>query len=1046
MAMLRPTRTSSPARRLPLPQSHTQPSDLSRSSILSAVPELTGLTPEDVQIIDAIIERADPTASTFLPVFKVYNDVLTEHGLDPRETIYYGKLLKLGTLKGSNWGEKWRMVKIQNGYDTNAAVGLDVDPPKSEKALGKMRSTPLTRRPILRTPSPQPVSTLTNDLFSSINSHDTHSIDSDTPYQEEPSNMTTRPMNILQRQVPSPSDVTSNTNTLGLDLGDHPALSAPMTSHIPPVSRPYYSGRLFDHELSEPTAATSSPSLPSYRAAAQDRHVMRTPLANTRFLPTVGVGSAKPVIANDYKPPVRSTINEEEAWKKVRMLQDEKEADRFREEKLLERVFRLWKENYEWFETVLVQLDQARDETTLKYALQTWRRRTAEKTALYERVEDVANNRFLLKFYKKWKLRIKEKHAAQWRHDMRVKIHAVRKSRNEKLRKDAWAKWRQSYQSHLADQRYAEQLVVRLFRFWQGRIVQLKELKLVAEEASQTRIGTVAVDCWERWRLLADLRKREKVVAGRVDLRIMGETLTVFKKRMVQIYKAEAFYNVLVAKRAIRSWKAARDRIRALERRADKRIHREDHVLLQAVMRVWKARERGKLLQTVKASRLRRGAWTVWKSRLQEQRHLENVAIQFVQRSTSSTTVHALNTWTRAYATHLNSSLFADQYYSNRLLHRTVQFWYQKYLTQKAMMGKAKDLYDHHNLRRTWDLMRAKHGQRVRTAKLYEFEQRKLKRVLEFWIKRAQQEIQRRFAEETISHRVRQRILRTTLTHWTNRVIDMKVRELEVAQHSEMQILVGAFTKWKRIRSRHMEELSLMESYQEVRRQEHVRRLFHHWLNAARTSRNRRILLATQEEEMKLRTIAEAWDKWRERFKDERLRPLEHTFTVQSKEALKYRAWMTWLSKTKTLPAIHFHSNHVKARYWKVWLNAMPRALQSKKARENDKGNLLKKSFSKWTQAYRTKLALKAVARARYFPIPTPAPQPTPASRLFAPPISSAFRNLPALRTRQIGRSEEREEQTSPEPSEPRFRSRPLGVRAGLFPSPKARTESRAIH
>ncbi|KAK7466966.1 hypothetical protein VKT23_004030 [Stygiomarasmius scandens] len=1028
--MFRPTRSSPPARRKPLPESHTQASDVSHSSAISAVPELTGLTPEDVQLIDAIIDRAGPTVSTFLPVFKVYSDVLTECGLDPRETTYYGKLIKLGTLKGSNWGEKWRMVKMQNGYDVDA----NITPPKSEKALGKMRSTPLTRKPIPRTPSPLPVSTLTNDLFSSINSHDVQSVDSDVPYEEEPT--VTRPMNVLRRRAPSPSDVTSN--TLGLDLGDHPVLSAPTSSHVPSISHPYYSNRLFDPESPEPTGGTS---LPSYRAAAQDRHIPKTPLVNTRFQPNIGVGSAKSVVSYD-KPPARSTINEEEAWKKVRMLQDERDADQFREEKLLEWAFYTWKGLREWRQDLLIQLDEARDETILRYALGKWRYKTAGKRALYERVEAVANNRFLLKFYKKWKLRTKEKQAAKWRHDMRVKIHIIRKSRNEKLRKDAWAKWRQSYQSHLADQRYAEQLVIRLFRRWQGRMVQLRELEGAADEMSQTRIGSVALNCWDYWKQAADLHRKERIIATRVGLRVKGETFAVLKKRMDQVYKAEAFYNVAVAKRAIGAWKAARDRIRAMERRADKHINREDHVLLQAVMRVWKARERGRLLQTVKASRLLRGAWATWKSRIQEQRHLEGIALQFAQRPTSSTVIAAFTTWCRSYSTHLNSSLLADQYYSIQLLHRTTKLWYQEYLSRKAMMEKARDFHGTHNLRRTWDLMRAKHGQRVQTAKLHEFEQEKLKKLFALWVKRAQQGIQRRYAEQTISHKVRQRILRARLTQWTNRVIDMKVRELEIAQRSEVQILITAFSKWKRVRSRHMEELSLMESYQEVRRQEHVRRLFHHWLSTARTSRNRRITLATREEEMKLRTIAAAWDKWRERFKDERLRPLEHTFTVQNMEALKYRAWMTWLTKTKSLPAIHFQSKHVKARYWKIWLDAMPRALQSKKAREKDRQTLLKKCLDKWAQAHRTKLALKAVARARYFPVPTSViSRPTPSSRLFPPPISSISRNPPTRRIRQAESSEEERDQPSPGPSESRLRSRPLGIRTGLFPSPKARTE-----
>ena len=71
------------------------------------------MTNHDIDIIDAVIERAGPSATTFFTIFKAYSDVLKDRGLDPQEVIYYGKLLKLGTLRGKNWGEKWEAVKVQ---------------------------------------------------------------------------------------------------------------------------------------------------------------------------------------------------------------------------------------------------------------------------------------------------------------------------------------------------------------------------------------------------------------------------------------------------------------------------------------------------------------------------------------------------------------------------------------------------------------------------------------------------------------------------------------------------------------------------------------------------------------------------------------------------------------------------------------------------------------------------------------------------------------------------------------------------------------------
>jgi len=49
--------------------------------------------------------------------------------------------------------------------------------------------------------------------------------------------------------------------------------------------------------------------------------------------------------------------------------------------------------------------------------------------------------------------------------------------------------------------------------------------------------------------------------------------------------------------------------------------------------------------------------------------------------------------------------------------------------------------------------------------------------------------------------------------------------------------------------------------------------------------------------------------------------------------------------------------------------------MQAKEARQKDKTTVLSGFFDKWVQTLRTKMALKAVARARYLRLPTAAPR-----------------------------------------------------------------------
>jgi protein SFI1 len=58
-----------------------------------------------------------------------------------------------------------------------------------------------------------------------------------------------------------------------------------------------------------------------------------------------------------------------------------------------------------------------------------------------------------------------------------------------------------------------------------------------------------------------------------------------------------------------------------MERRADKYLARQDAFLLRAVARVWKARERGKLLERVRDIRLVKNTMAVWKDCLRERKH-----------------------------------------------------------------------------------------------------------------------------------------------------------------------------------------------------------------------------------------------------------------------------------------------------------------------------------------------------------------------------------------------------------------------------------------
>lgn len=50
--------------------------------------------------------------------------------------------------------------------------------------------------------------------------------------------------------------------------------------------------------------------------------------------------------------------------------------------------------------------------------------------------------------------------------------------------------------------------------------------------------------------------------------------------------------------------------------------------------------------------------------------------------------------------------------------------------------------------------------------------------------------------------------------------------------------------------------------------------MFHKWLNAARARRHKRVLLLEKQVEFDRATMQVVWDRWREKFMEERLHPI----------------------------------------------------------------------------------------------------------------------------------------------------------------------------
>ncbi|KAI0273395.1 hypothetical protein BC834DRAFT_921486 [Gloeopeniophorella convolvens] len=970
-------------------------SDVSRSSAFSA-PELTRLTPAEVEFLDAVISRAPPSATTFIHIFKAYNDVLSERGLDAESEVdYYKKLLKIGTLKGDNWASKWRAVKVQNGYADTSATTRAAPAPTAKKNTSLLPKTPLPQVKVAATASSstsstarllQRLKTLQHEPAKRAPEPSESAADDDHLSQTELTETETEPP---PRAVPartrgrSSTELTETNNSLGLDIG--PTTTYAPSSTAAPSRSMFTRWPERDPEIDKSVPfLTSTPPISPYKPAA-------------RAVPPPTPTPAKPQIARatpwsstprrpqaDLRaPPRQAEADEDDAWNKIRMAQDEKIADRLYNERLLERCLEVWKQGSQWITVTTAQVAQARDTFVLRLAIHKWRAalaRTRELAAHADARAAAARKATALGY---WHARLHGRRQAAWRADMRARMHTLRARRDAALRKDAWARWRQLYQSRLVQQRGAARALGRCFAAWRARLAEVRALGAHAEERARERDGVAVVQCWDAWRRAAELRGLERALAEKVHGRVLREAVEVWRQRTREQQKADALRDAALKQSILNHWKGALLRVRTLERRAEKHVARQEDVLVRAVVRVWKAHERGRLLERVQNTRLVRQAWEAWRKRLRHHKNLEATAVSFAQRTQSHSAAAAVRAWQKRLAKQQGAQTFAVQYANAQLQYRCLFRWRVRLRTELKLFRQAKVAEKYFVVRRMWRVWKNKAEERTRERRLREWERVRAAKVFAEWKEKALRARRLRIAEQEVQKRIGERVLKDALGHWTNRVIAVKLRELEVVQQRDKTIVLSAFIKWKKVCIRHAEELSLMESYQEVKREENMRRMFSKWLAATRRVRHRRMILHEKENEMQRIQLENAWDKWRGRFEAERLLPLERTFILQSQHATMYRAFAIWRSRTKSLPA-------VRAKYWQIWRDAMPRALQAKEAREMDKNKVLTGSSCRTTA-----LALRAVARARQMRLPTsfnalaprtnPPPRPAPAGCSAAP-------------------------------------------------------------
>ncbi|KAG9117290.1 hypothetical protein FRC07_007362 [Ceratobasidium sp. 392] len=967
MSRFNPTRTSSPLIRArgqsiptpapaPAPTRATRPTseEISTSSARS----LQQLTPHDVQVIDAIIERAPATAKAFVAVYKAYNAVLQERGINPSDdVIYYEFLLKLGLVKGAEWGDKWATAKAQlnlGGIETSA-LGTEPPPPPTP-APPFAAPAPLSS---LRTPGPSNQATRTPRYRARFvdDTPTTQTTSADNPSETpEPSHASANLQRLLRKLTTADnSSTTGRTETSSIatpssrlsnlasaqpyrNKGKEPA--TPRLSTRPPVR--------IASSLDETTPARQPLGYRSRFATPN------TPIPHEKVIAPVRVKqeSVEPSARLSVEePPRRSGASEPDTWRLIKM---EKDADHFRSDRLLEKFFALWKQNTEWIRDTTLQISEARRKLTLRESLTQWQDKSRVRLNTAQRAAQVdayfTRRRALLH----WRQVMAKRRRQQWQVDMKRKLRTAKAMVDKRILRQVWERWRQAAQSTAALEQaegfYDANVLHRSVVRWAQRLRAIRVLPIQALEFRAVRNKALLSDMFETWKSRAELRVMERMTLAKRDQRIKKELFLKWRKNTHLHHAARNVRDRHVLRSMFVAWKSKAKRVRTLERRGNDYVRRQNRILLQAIHRVWVAKARGEQFMRIARAQLLKDALSVWRNRVVEVQSLEGKAIALIQHADRDLLARAFHVIRSRVQTFREEEVYAGRHYEKQLVTSALATWREAAALRRKQARQARIARRFFVERSSFSLWRAALVQKRLTGLESQLKREKLRSAFQVWKGQFKRHIMLKRMGDVVQG---MRIAYNALKKWIGAVIENKVQLLQAVDERNNRLQRLAFEKWKEVKRRHQEEMSLLRSFQDVKREDMIRRAFQKWLGASRHAQHRRQRLERKEQQLGLEFLGRAWDTWRDKFKEENLR-------------------------AAGLPALRLYASNVRRKAFEKWRSSLPSAKLARVAREFEKERVLHKMLTQWRERYQTKIGLKAVARARYLRLPPAVVAPRP--------------------------------------------------------------------
>ncbi|KAH8925265.1 hypothetical protein BT69DRAFT_1348874 [Atractiella rhizophila] len=970
-----------------------------------------------VQLLQTIIDRVPPQATTFLSIYAVYQKVLQQHNLNPEnDVVYYGVLLKLAMEMGETWKQKWEGVKVRyfnKGSVGNVAVALPSPPPSIEeeklkagglksraakttlnlKSLPNAPASTTPRRPrqfLVPPPPNQPV--------------ESTDAESDLPHPITPFAL------FPKKQLRLTEDVGSSSATTGPSLPPLPSYrshSRDARIQVLPArlltrkSRSVISEGTKERETAVgPLQSTPAPGKRWGKPAGED---LNTHVEFGSFALDTVPRKRRKSLPPDLRESVRTQEQEqrnrrleeeekEEEERRERVLADrkrredarkEKEEEREREQREEKRI-KMLESQADKFRTLSLlgtrwdrwrfraeqsRFNREREELVtltlrslaLRRSIHNWSRRLYTIRGLQPVAEEHRAIHLLHHFFNLWRKRRRDAKEAR----LRAAWTQVRSRWKKRWARKVWDTWMWRTKEREAERHDEKRITSAVFARWRRRTKDVKQmdvkaasLELAFEERTKRKV-------WKEWKWKGRVIVAEKRVTQKHTSVVLLNAWTLWKQRTNENVKALDFRIVLLQRSALNRWKQQLWKTDMLRQRLFQLEQEKDSTTLWTVFARWRAVARRKHLERQRNSRLLQTAFSCWKRKRDVISALEEREYQFRHDLNNRLKRSVLALWSDRLATHQNALSVAVTFHSRSIIIQTLNKWSTARQRQRKMAWKAEKARNLFLKATIWNNWRFA----VITAKQERWLQARNEKTMRGffgkWRERTDRLVALEDDVEDFQIKVNQRLATSVIRNWFDKVIDVREKSLIVDRARRRKLLTLAFNKWTDDCYRHGDLIHQAEEFFETRERDRAHKMFVLWSIKTSEIRERKRKMQERKAAKRLKLLTTTFIKWNDKLKERNLANQELMLREAYEERLARQTLAMWETRSTAVAAIRFHNEHLKIRILHSWRRAVPIKQNERLADETLRKSLQLKALQTWQARYGGRMAVRAANRFR---------------------------------------------------------------------------------